>query len=268
MGERIAAAPNASPDAFIASVWDHGIEKAAELVESIASFRTVSDSLDSQINEVAWNTDVQEARNLLASHTGIFRYLNGNWRKARGLVGSLLRDRSLPVEQQILYKLIKAQAEKKKIQEGNDFGHSAFGSDWRGERSDSSSLMALVEWMRTLRGVGAEARLLASRLIDRESVKLRAQQLSQLLQQVRTPLDILWGAFGFSPEEYFSNQVSITRVSLGYIEEKVQNLIAIDEQCFRVMVNPPARIDERYQLITRMIELQKLIAEIRAETCL
>ncbi|WAL54079.1 DUF3320 domain-containing protein [Klebsiella variicola subsp. tropica] len=270
LGERIAAAPNASPDAFIASVWDHGIEKAAELVESIASFRTVSDSLDSQINEVAWNTDVQEARNLLASHTGIFRYFNGNWRKARGLVGSLLRDRSLPVEQQILLldKLIKAQAEKKKIQEGNDFGHSAFGSDWRGERSDSSSLMALVEWMRTLRGVGAEARLLASRLIDRESVKLRAQQLSQLLQQVRTPLDILWGAFGFSPEEYFSNQVSITRVSLGYIEEKIQNLIAIDEQCFRVMVNPPARIDERYQLITRMIELQKLIAEIRAEDLL
>lgn len=118
------------------------------------------------------------------------------------------------------------------------------------------------------KGVGAEARLLASRLIDRESVKLRAQQLSQLLQQVRTPLDILWGAFGFSPEEYFSNQVSITRVSLGYIEEQVQNLIAIDEQCFRVMVNPPARIDERYQLITRMIELQKLIAEIRAEDLL
>ncbi|MGQ6089306.1 DUF3320 domain-containing protein [Serratia sp. IR-2025] len=267
LGERIAAAPNVSPDAFIASVWDHGIEKAAELVESIASFRTVSEALDSQINEVAWNTDVQEARNLLASHTGIFRYLNGNWRKARGLVGSLLRDRSLPVEQQIflLDKLIKAQAERKIIQEGNDFGHSAFGSDWRGERSDSSSLMALVEWMRTLRGVGAEARLLASRLIDREGVKLRAQQLSQLLRQVRTQLDILWSAFGFSPEEYFSNQVSITRVSLVFIEEKIQNLIAIDEQCFRVMINPPARIDERSQLIARMVELQKLIAEIRAE---
>lgn len=267
LGERIAAAPNASPDAFIASVWDHGIEKAAELVESIASFRTASDALDSQINEIAWNTDVQEARNLLASHTGIFRYLNGSWRKARGLVGSLLRDRLLPVEQQILLldKLIKAQAERKKIQEGNEFGHSAFGSDWRGERSDSSSLMALVEWMRTLRGVGAEARLLASRLIDREGVKLRAQQLNHLLRQVRTQLDILWSAFGFSPEEYFSNQVSITRVSLVFIDEKIQNLIAIDEQCLRIMINPPTRIDERCKLITRMIELQKLIAEIRAE---
>ena len=31
------------------------------------------------------------------------------------------------------------------------------------------------------------------------------------------------------------------------------------------MINPPVRIDERSQLINRMVELQKLIAEIRAE---
>ena len=67
--------------------------------------------------------------------------------------------------------------------------------------------MALVEWMRTLRGVGAEARLLASRLIDREGVKLRAQQLSQLLLQVRTQLDILWSAFGLSPENIFQSGI-------------------------------------------------------------
>ncbi|WJV61122.1 DUF3320 domain-containing protein [Pectobacteriaceae bacterium C52] len=268
LGERIAAAPNASPDAFIASVWDHGVEKAAELVESIASFRIANESLKPKINEVAWSTDVLEARNLLASHTGLFRYLNGNWRKAKALVGSLLRDRSLPVDQQVLLldELIRAQGERKKIQEGNDFGHSAFGSDWRGEKSDSSSLMALVEWMRTLRGVGAEARLLASRLVDREGVKLRAQQLNQLLQQVRAQLDILWSAFGLSPEEHFTNQISVTRVSLMFIEQKIQHLIKLDEQCTRVMVKPPARIDERCQLVTRMIELQKLIAELRAET--
>ncbi|MCL6349983.1 DUF3320 domain-containing protein [Pectobacterium polaris] len=268
LGERIAAAPNASPDAFIASVWDHGVEKAAELVESIASFRAVSEGLSTKINEVAWSTDVLEARNLLASHTGIFRYLNGNWRKAKALVGSLLRDRSLPIDQQVLLldELIKAQGERKKIQEGNDFGHSAFGSDWRGEKSDSSPLMALVEWMRTLRDVGPEARLLASRLVDREDVKLRTQQLSQLLPQVRSQLDVLWRSFGLSPEEHFANQISITRVSLVFIEQKIQHLIEVDEQCARVMVKPPARIDERCQLVTRMIELQKLIIELRAET--
>ncbi|MBE5202735.1 DUF3320 domain-containing protein [Pectobacterium sp. FL60-S17] len=268
LGERIAAAPNASPDAFIASVWDHGVEKAAELVESIASFRAVSEVLSPKINEVAWSTNVLEARNILASHTGIFRFLNGNWRKAKALVGSLLRDRSLPIDQQVLLldELIKAQGERKKIQEGNDFGHSAFGSDWRGEKSDSSPLMALVEWMRTLRDVGPEARLLASRLVDREDVKLRTQQLNQLLQQVRSQLDVLWSSFGLSPEEHFTNQISITRVSLVFIEQKIQHLIEVDEQCARVMVKPPARIDERCQLVTRMIDLQKLIIELRAET--
>ncbi|MFB5743624.1 DUF3320 domain-containing protein [Cedecea sp. S5-13] len=267
LGERIAAAPDASPDAFIASVWDHGVEKAAELVESITSFKSISESIDSKMNEISWNTDVMAARNYLASHTGIFKFLSGDWRKAKALVGSLLRDRSLPMDQQLvlLDALIVAQGERKKIKEGNDFGQSAFGRDWRGEKSDSVSLMALVEWMRTLRGVGTEARLLASRLIDREGVKLRSQQLNQLLLQVRTQLDILWNAFGLSAEEHFSNQISITRVSLVFIEEIIQKLIHIDEQCARVMVTPPVNIDERSQLIIRLIELQNRIAEIRAE---
>ncbi|CAI1063552.1 putative DNA helicase [Serratia plymuthica] len=268
LGERIAAAPNASPDAFIASVWEHGVEKAAELVESIASFRTSSEYLESKINEAAWGTDVLEARNILASHTGIFRYLNGNWRKAKALVSSLLRERSLPIDQQVLLldELIKAQGERKRILGENDFGHSAFGSDWRGEKSNSSSLMALVEWMRTLRGVGAEARLLASRLVDRESVKLRVQQLNQLLQQVRPQLDILWNAFGPSAEEHFSNQISVTRVSFTFIEQKIKKLIELDEQCARVMVKPSSDIGVRCQLVNRIIDLQKLITELRAET--
>ncbi|MGA9608011.1 MAG: DUF3320 domain-containing protein [Rouxiella badensis] len=268
LGERIAAAPNVSPDAFIASVWDHGVEKAAELVESIASFKMLSDSIAPKISEIAWSTDVQEARNILASHTGVFRYLNGNWRKAKALVSSLLRDRSIPIEQQVLLldELIKAQGEIKKIKEDNDFGRSAFGSDWRSEKSDSASLMALVEWMRTLRGVGSEARLLASRLIDREGLKLLAQQLNQLMQQVRAQLDTLWKSFGISPEEHFTNQISITRVSLVFIGLKIEYLIELDEQCNRIMLKPSAVLDERCILLDRMMELQKLIEELRAET--
>lgn len=267
LGERIAAAPNASPDAFIASVWEHGVEKAAELVESIALFQTISESINSRFNEIAWSTDVLEARNLLAVHTGIFRYFNGNWRKAKALVGSLLRDSSLPVDQQLvlLDELIKAQTARNKIQEGEDFGRSAFGSDWRGEKSDGNSLLAIVEWMRTLRGVGPEARLLASRLVDREGLKLRAQQLNQLIIQVRPQLDIMWSAFGYSSNEHFSNQVSITRVSLVFIEDKIRTLINIDDSCNHVMIEPPSSIEERAQLIIRMINLQKIMADIRAQ---
>lgn len=59
----------------------------------------------------------------------------------------------------------------------NEFGQSAFGSDWRGENSDSELLKSLVEWMRTLRGINSEARMIASRLSNKDAL---AYQVSQL----------------------------------------------------------------------------------------
>lgn len=267
LADRISAAPEASPEAFIATVWDHGVEKAAELVESIASFKRRRELLEPKINDVAWHTDVLEARNLLAVHTGFLRFMNGDWRKAKSLVSSLVADRTQSIEQQVLLldELIKAQAERKLIKKDNDFGQSAFGSDWRGEKSDSASLMALVEWMRTIRGVGADVRLLASRLVDREGLKVRAEQLNELLQQVSPQLDTLWNAFGITSAEHFTNHISITRVPIAFIQNKIQELIEIDEQCLQVMINPPAGLNERYRLVGRMIELQKMMAEIRSQ---
>lgn len=270
LGERIAAAPDASPEAFIASVWDHGVEKAAELVNSIASFQKINETLKSKIKEIAWETDVSVARNLLASQKGIFRFLSSDWRKAKALVGSLLCDSSLKVDLQIslMDELIKGQNEKRKIQEGNDFGSAAFSNDWRGEKSEYLTLMSLVEWMRTLRGVGTEVRLLASKLIDREGIKLRSHQLNQLLQQTLINLNLLWNAYGLSAEEYFANQLSVTRVPLALIEQKIEHLIWVDDQCSRIMKTPSPRLDERYQLIMRITELQKVMAEIRAQNSL
>ncbi len=270
LGERIAAAPDACPDAFIASVWDHGVEKASELVDSIAVFRQLIEVLEPKICDIAWDTDVLEIRNTLASHKGIFRFLSGDWRKAKALVNTLFRDPLLPIEQQIslLDELMKAQRARNKIKENSDFGYSAFGSDWRGEKSDSQPLMALVEWMRTLRGIGGEARLLASRLVDREGIKLRTQQLNQLLQQARGDLDLFWHAFGLSPEEYFTNQVSIARVSLLFIEQRVKHIVWVDDQCKRLMIVPSAHLNERCQLIARVIELQKIIASLRGQNSL
>lgn len=268
LGERVAEAPDACPDAFIASVWDHGVEKAAELVDSISTFTSIYSAIENQINESSWGMDLLATRNTLASHTGIFRFFNSDWRKAKALVGSLLKNSALPIEQQIqlLDELIRGQAAKKTIKENNEFGNSAFGTDWRGEKSNSSSLMALVEWMRTLRGVGAEARQLAGRLADREGIKLRTQQLNNLLQQVRTELDVLWYSFGHSPEEYFSNQLSISRVSLIFIEQRVQKLNWIDVISRKVLLNPSSRIDERSQMIMKIIELQQRAAQINSES--
>jgi len=92
IGERVAAAPDASPEAFAATVWDHGVEQAGELVEAVASLERLRAELDDKILDAAWSTDVTSIRQALAAKTGLFRYFSGEWRRARSLSRSILRD--------------------------------------------------------------------------------------------------------------------------------------------------------------------------------
>ncbi len=65
---------------------------------------------------------------------------------------------------------MRGQAALRTVLDGDAFGRSAFGADWRGERSASAPLAALVAWMRTLRGLGAEPRLIAGRVPERSAL--------------------------------------------------------------------------------------------------
>ena len=185
MGERVAAAPDASPEAFAAAVWDHGVEQAGDLADAVAVLEAVSAEIGDCLFDAAWNTDVTAARQALAMHTGMFRHFNGGWRKAKALVRAIVTTRDMPAQQlvELLDKLTKAQVAAKAIRDGDAFGRLAFGADWRGERSASAPLRALVEWMRTLRGLGAEPRLIAGRLAERSEVRERSAQLQLILDE-------------------------------------------------------------------------------------
>lgn len=195
---RVADAPDASPQAFVASVWEHGVEQARELVNSIANLHSLRQKIDPHVSETIWDTELTQIRHNLAIHTGLFKIFNSEWRRSRALARSLIRDTNQPIHQQIelLDNVIQAQALRKNITNASEFGHSAFGSHWRGENSNSSALKALVEWMATLKDVGSEARVLASQLSDRETLRHLSQKLEQLLNQASVELKQIWKAFG------------------------------------------------------------------------
>ncbi|MDD2341366.1 MAG: DUF3320 domain-containing protein [Tolumonas sp.] len=257
---RVATAPNASPEAFIASVWEHGVDQAADLVSAIARFQEVKQKIEPHILDIAWDTDLIQARHNLAIHTGVFRFLNGEWRRSRALVRSIFRDASQTPLQQIalLDEVILAQTLKKSITESNEFGSKAFSHHWRGENSDSESLRALVEWMATLKDVGSEARHLAGRLSDRDSVKHLSNQLRQTIEQANIELNQLWLAFGVSPEVWFDNHYSIHRVPLSYTEALAQKLVRIDQVSRQVLREPAVNLQERLSFIEQLISLQQL----------
>ncbi|MDH1128455.1 DUF3320 domain-containing protein [Enterobacter sp. GD03975] len=266
---RVADAPDASPQAFVASVWEHGVEQARELVISIADLNSLRQKIDPLVSETIWDTDLTQHRHNLAIHTGMFKILNSEWRRSRALVRSLIRDTNQPIQQQIelLDNVIQAQMLRKNIANASEFGNSAFRSHWRGENSDSGALKALVEWMATLKDVGSEARILASQLSDRETLRHLSQKLDQLLNQTGIELKQLWKAFGETAESWFDNHYSIKRVPLSYVDALAQKLSRIDSTSHQVFKVPAERPGERLTLVKKIIALQyqKKVIESQSE---
>jgi very-short-patch-repair endonuclease len=265
---RVADAPNASPQAFVASVWEHGVEQARALVNSIADLHSLRQKIDPHVSETIWDTELTQIRHNLAIHTGMFKVLNSEWRRSRALARSLIRDTNQPIQQQIelLDNVIQAQVLRKNIANASEFGNSAFGSHWCGENSDSIALIALVEWMATLKDVGSEARLLASQLSDRETLRHLSHKLELILNQAGIELKQLWNAFGTTAESWFEDHYSIKRVPLGYVEALAQKLNRIDSTSHQVFKDPADRPGERLELVKKIIALQYQRKAIESQT--
>lgn len=255
---RVADAPDASPQAFVASVWEHGVEQARTLVNSIADLHALRQKIDPHVSETIWDTELTQIRHNLAIHTGMFKILNSEWRRSRALARSLIRDTNQPMQQQIelLDNVIQAQMLRKNISNASEFGNSAFGSHWCGENSNSIALKALVEWMATLKDVGSEARLLASQLSDRETLRHLSHKLELILNQAGIELKQLWNAFGTTAESWFEDHYSIKRVPLGYVEALVQKLNRIYSTSHQVFKDPADRPGELLVLVKKIIALQ------------
>ena len=258
--ERVAVAPEASPDAFAAAVWDHGVEQAGDLAGAVAALEQARKLVGERLLDAAWSTDVAAARQALATHTGFLRHFNGSWRRANALVRSIVSDPKMPTAQlvQLLDALIKGQGAAAKVREGDVFGRSAFGSEWRGERSQSVPMMALVEWMRTLRGLGAEPRLIASRLEQRSAVGARAQRVRQLLQQVAPVLTGLWLDLGAAASSLLSEAASAERATLEAFAARARQMVWCDDLLRRVLLQVPAARTARLDLVRRLGFWQKL----------
>lgn len=266
IGERVAAAPNASPEAFAATVWDHGVDQAGELVDAVASLETLRAELGDQVLDVAWSTDVAGTRQALATKTGLSRHFSGDWRKARTLSRSILREGNQPQAEivKLLDLLMKAQAALASVRAGDNFGRSAFGADWRGERSASAPLAAIVAWMRTLRGLGAEPRIIAGNLAERSEVARRTDNLRLRLAALRPALSDFWASLGPCANEAFVDAASGERISIDRLQERTTILVDGDRVIKDVLVNPPSTLIDRFQRLEAIVTWQQLDRQLEA----
>ena len=85
----------------------------------------------------------------------------------------------------LLDSLASGKKARAVLQAGDSFGRQAFGASWRGDRSASAPLSALVAWIRSLAGLGAETRLIASRLPDRHGVGAQARAAKRVVTELK-----------------------------------------------------------------------------------
>lgn len=265
-GERVAAAPDASPDAFAATVWDHGVEQASDLAEAVASLEEARKKIGGRLLDVAWTTDVRAARQSLATNTGLFRHFNSGWRKARALVRSIVSDQNAQIPEviKLLDILMRGQASAAKVRDGDAFGRSAFGADWRGERSASAPLLALVAWMRTLRGLGAEPRLIAGKLAQRAEVGDRSLQLRKLLDRTQPLLTGLWSDLAAVASNAMNGAASVERAALELVELRIREMVWADDLSNQILKMVPQKLGERLDLIRRLAAWQEQAKTIGA----
>ncbi len=195
IGERVAAAPEADPSAFVQDLWNHGIERAADLAGAVEALEQARAEVGGALSDAAWSADLAEARRNLAQHgTSLFRLFKSDWRAANSLVRSYQSDPKAPLQSRLVWldALARGQAAQALIRNDDSFGRSAFGSDWRGERSVSAPLLALVDWMRSLKNLGAEPRLIMSRKPDRSRVGDLAKSLGVLAKTIQSLAADLW----------------------------------------------------------------------------
>ncbi|SEA41320.1 DUF3320 domain-containing protein [Paraburkholderia sartisoli] len=217
IGERVGSAPPASPETFASDLWSDGIERAGELAQAVVDLDAAKIAIGAQLTEMAWSLSLAPARATLASRgTSVFRHLSGEWRAARRLVESVLAtpNQPLPMVLGLLDTLAKGQDAKKIIDAEDAFGRSAFGDDWRGARSQSAPLLALVEWMRSLKGLGAEPRLIAARSPEKTEVAARAKQLSSVCLQIEHGLREVWEDLGAVRGPVFGDVAAVERADL------------------------------------------------------
>ncbi|MEC3950151.1 DUF3320 domain-containing protein [Sphingobium sp. HWE2-09] len=265
IGERVAAAPNASPAAFAADLWDSGVERAADLAEAIAELERARATIGGGLSDAAWTLDLAEARTVLASHgSGFLKIFSGDWRRSNRLVKSVLTQPDMPLEEVLrtLDALAAGQKAIRTVTSEEEFGRSAFGADWRGERSSSAPLLALVEWMRSLRNLGSEPRLIAARTPDKSEVGIRAQRTQAAAEEFTNVANRLWDDLDQRRAIAFGDAAGARQSDLASLLALASRIAHADAETRRWLKAVPISLEERQHLLVRIVDGQKAASAI------
>jgi very-short-patch-repair endonuclease len=265
IAERVSAAPEATAEVFAADLWDTGVERAADLAKAAARLEEAKAAIGDALLGHAWEMDLRASRAALAAHgIGFFRIFSGEWRRANRLVRTILSrpDQTLDETLQHLDALARGQSARNELREGADFGQSAFGEHWRSDKSVSAPLEALVEWMKSLKGLGAEPRLIAARRPDRARISIALGRVRALLDTIEPLVHSWFDALGDMRASAFNDAPSPNTAELAPLLVSTKRTAAADAVTSALFQETPADLRTRVSFLGDLIEWQRIAQKI------
>ena len=172
-------------------VWDDHRDEIVRIVERGQAFAAGRSTLAEIVSPVAAQTDLAAARRSLAAHgSSWFRWLRRDYREAQATLRGILKGQSpkrLGEQLKLVDAVIESQAATRSIDDDPDIGQlgrDAFGTFWKGTRSDWPRLAAIVTWDDECRAarLPEDYRLIKSRLDEPERCE---QPLGALAKQIK-----------------------------------------------------------------------------------
>ncbi|MEZ0472670.1 DUF3320 domain-containing protein [Luteimonas salinilitoris] len=264
LGERASTVPEIGRDALIASIWDRGVDTIEELIESVEQVQRAKASLFGVFRDAAWDQELDDARAHLAALSGSWlRFFNGKWRQANRQVRAQLVSPKMPADEVLsrLDELTSAQAAQRKIAFRDREGAEAFGSGWQRERSETTFLMAVASWMRSLRPLGTGVRERLADVADRSLATELAKRVRPLIDELKAdllPLSELLITAGHRP---WGEETIAKRVPLTEVQTKAATWGAASGQCALLLGRAELDVQGALDHVSRITRAQKALRQ-------
>ena len=191
LGLKLVNAPEMDRRQMANPVWETRQVDIARIVEQGQALAARRSAMDEIVAPVAWQTDLDATRRSLVVHgSSWLRWLRRDYRSALATLRSILKG-ELPRNRgdrlKIVDAVIEIQTSTRSLDDDPDIsqvGRDAFGTDWKGARSDWVRLAAIVKWDEDCRAarLPGDYRLIKSRLHEPERCQ---QPLGVLAQQLK-----------------------------------------------------------------------------------
>ncbi|WP_242102074.1 DUF3320 domain-containing protein [Lysobacter sp. M2-1] len=259
IGERAATIPEIERASLVAHIWDRGVDSIEDLIEAVDRVQAGKRSLSGVFREAAWSQELEESRSYMATvGTSWLRVFNGHWRRSNRLVRSFLVNPKLPADHILrsLDGLIDAQAAQRKIAERDGQGAEAFGTGWQRERSDTSFLRGVANWMRSLRPLGSGVRERLADVADRQLASELAARVLPVLDEVKVRLTPISEALIAAERRPWGEETVLRRVPLTAAKAKTAIWRAALEKCRYLAKSDTLTIKGAAADILRLVQAQ------------